>query len=250
MTHPRRTRRHGRSGGLRARPQATGGSHRRRRQAFTLIELLVVLAILLLLLAILSPSTKYAYQTSQKITCQTNLHQIGAAALQFENDKKRLVKIKPGSNKSFSDKLMPYLSTHEFFFCPSEEKRPTAARNNERLDYGINHYGRGDPKHGGKKKFYDSMGYHPETSNKNSPNHSNRVGDSGVIYFSDADTDQSPEDIGGISRGTDEWPIQHSFQKYAYKRHLGGYNCSRLDASATWYPKDPPTNEKWFIPKY
>jgi prepilin-type N-terminal cleavage/methylation domain-containing protein len=222
---------------------------RPRCTAFTLIELLVVLAVLSLLLAILSPATKFVYLTGQKVTCQVHLQEMAEAALHFENDRRRLVKIKPSSSKSFTDELKPYLGSHEFFFCPSEKERYNAAKSGNRLDYGINHYGRGDPSHGGKAKFYNTMGYFSNPS-KNSPNRSYRVGDATAIYFSDADTDQSPEDIGGISRGTDEWPIQHSFQKYAYRRHLNGYNCAQLDGAAYWYPSQPPTNEKWFVPKY
>ena len=212
------------------RASAPAAPPRAPRAAFTLIELLVVVAILALLLSILAPSTKFAYETTQSLTCRTKMY---------------------GGGQAFSDFFQPYLGSYEFFYCPSEKARSTnSARNGLRLDYGINHYGRGDPVHGGKAKFYDTMSWFPDTSNKDSPQHSNRVADALVIYFADADTDQSPEDIGGISRGKDEWPIQHSFQKRAYKRHLLGYNSASLDASATWYPADPPTNEKWFVRKH
>ena len=248
MIRPRTAGTHGPCSGSDGPPFLAAFSPRPRRAAFTLVELLVVVAILALLLAILSPSTKFVYETAQKVICQTRLHEMGEAALGFQNDHGRLVKIKT-ANGSFSDELLPYLTDHEFFHCPSEKPRSNAAKNHMRLDYGINHYGRGDPSHGGKKKFYNTMGYFANPSS-NSPNHSGRVADSLVVYFSDADTDQSPEDIGGISRGTDEWPIQHSFQKYAHKRHLRGYNCAQLDSSTAWYPSQPPTNDKWFIPKY
>jgi len=216
---------------------------------FTLIELLVVVAILALLLSILAPSTKYTYQHGQKLACQTHLHQMACAALQFENDHKRLIKIKT-STISFSDEIEPYLGGHDFFFCPTEKARTNVAKNGERLDYGLNHYGRGDPRHGGTAKFYNTMGYYSNATSSNCPNRSTRVANATVIYLADADTGDSPEDIGGVSRGTDEWPIRYSFQRYAYKRHLMGYNYAALDASTGWYPADPPTNEKWFIRKY
>ena len=80
----------------------------------------------------------------------------------------------------------------------------------------------------------------------------NRIGDTSCIYFSDAETDSSPEDIGGVSRGTWEWPIQYSFQRFAHDRHLGGHMACRLNGQTEFFPDAwrIPYNEEWFIKKW
>ena len=215
--------------------------------AFTLIELLVVLAILVLLLAILSPSTKFAYRTGQKITCLKQLGEITRAAQSYWIDHDGyLVRWKnPSTSFSYSDALMEHVGTDEIFCCPAEKIRTNNACNGKRLDYGINHYGNGyangDPR---QKRYYYSL------CNSDGKMRFNHVANADAIYFADAETSSSPEDIGAGSRKTFEWPIKWSFQAYAHDRHLLGYNSAKLDASAEWFPEDPPTNEKWFIAKH
>ena len=52
------------------------------RGAFTLIELLVVIAIIALLVSIVVPSLTQAKKLAHKSVCLSNLHGIGAAAMQ------------------------------------------------------------------------------------------------------------------------------------------------------------------------
>lgn len=56
----------------------------KQKRAFTLIELLVVIAIIGLLLAIIMPALKKATAYARKITCQSNMHQLGVAMSIYE----------------------------------------------------------------------------------------------------------------------------------------------------------------------
>jgi len=218
---------------------------------FTLVELLVVIAIIAVLATIIIPSLGRARQIALRTTCQTRLKQIGRAAKNYylANDGWG-VKIHPGhivippdidiTNTCFNDALRQYVPSEEIFWCPSAFETVNRAKNGKRLDYGMNHHGYGYPKGSPEAaKHYGSFnGIRIHT-----------VGFEDVIYFADAETDSSPEDIGGVSRGTMDWPVRVSFDRYAYVRHLEGYCCYLLNGAAWWYPSEPPTNEKWFIRK-
>src|SRR5690348_14925456 len=54
--------------------------------AFTLVELLVVLAIIALLIAILMPALALARASSKRVTCQSNMRQLGIALYIYANN--------------------------------------------------------------------------------------------------------------------------------------------------------------------
>ncbi len=61
-------------------------SARANRSAFTLIELLVVIAIILILATILFPVFARARENARRTSCQSNLKQMGLAAMQYVQD--------------------------------------------------------------------------------------------------------------------------------------------------------------------
>ena len=64
------------------------GSHRRRRRAFTLVELLVVIGIIGLLISIIMPALNKAREQARRTRCLSNMRQLSIAWMLYATDSK------------------------------------------------------------------------------------------------------------------------------------------------------------------
>lgn len=104
----------------------------RFRSAFTLIELLVVIAIIAILAAILFPVFARARENARRVSCLSNLKQIGLGLTQYlqdYDDKLPFSAFGPGgttapsdptTNYKWMDAIYPYVKSEQMFVCPSD----------------------------------------------------------------------------------------------------------------------------------
>lgn len=98
--------------------------NRRVIGAFTLIELLMVIAVISMLIALLFPVLSTVEEKANRAKCQSNLHQIGVAAIQQFGDLGDKLPNRDGANYGFAaEQLMPYVKNiKEVFDCPSKPR--------------------------------------------------------------------------------------------------------------------------------
>ncbi|PQV64880.1 prepilin-type N-terminal cleavage/methylation domain-containing protein [Abditibacterium utsteinense] len=102
------------------------------QRGFTLIELLVVIAIIAILAAILFPVFGRARENARKISCLSNMKQIGLGVLQYTQDYDERLPMRQydgspnGDANTWRRVIFPYVKSTQLFSCPSN---PYNARN-------------------------------------------------------------------------------------------------------------------------
>jgi prepilin-type N-terminal cleavage/methylation domain-containing protein len=121
--------------------EAAHAGPQRAQRAFTLIELLVVIAIIAILAGLLFPALAKAKEKSKSANCQSNLRQLGLAAMMFDEDQQAYpVGWVNGNSQLWYRQLQPYLGKGAnvagggVFICPSSMQR---ARAEEAIKAGI-----------------------------------------------------------------------------------------------------------------
>jgi len=105
------------------------------RRAFSYVEMLIVFAIIGGLAVGVAPFVFTTHcGSSRKLSCQSNLKQIGLGFMQYVQDYNAVLPpMKTGTSSGWADAVQPYIKSWQVFQCPS-----TLNKNQPSSDYFLN----------------------------------------------------------------------------------------------------------------
>jgi prepilin-type N-terminal cleavage/methylation domain-containing protein/prepilin-type processing-associated H-X9-DG protein len=221
-----------------------------RKRGFTLIELLVVIAIIAILAAILFPVFGRARENARRLSCQSNLKQIGLGVLQYVQDYDEMYPIQgqgvnwgafdAGITGGWAFIIQPYVKSTQILQCPSETNSgdsTASATNYQYTDYAYNSVlGGMSPNQAGGETSSSSTGPLLPRSASVLTFSSNTI----MLLESPAVSNLNGHWAQGSSGGATGVGVPASLPPYgASFRHLEGSNFLFADGHVKWFKTDP-----------
>ena len=209
----------------------------KRSAGFTLIELLVVIAIIAILAAILFPVFARARENARKSTCQSNLKQLGMAAVQYAQDYDETY---PSVYRRmphlywWSDVLQPYIKNYQVLVCPSGSlsygtERPPSLPNPLVYSYAFPYISRNDAGQDITPLSGARMAQVPEPADT-------------IIFVDSTHIELFTPGIQNftISGSNGVTDLGTGGQSRVARRHMDGFNCAFADGHVKWLRQSKP----------